>query len=461
METSQCIENIKNPQSVISGLKSILLSSNFSDFIIILEEFNEKIYTHRQILASASPYFASILYGPFVEGSSKELRISDVDKDIFKKVLEFIYTGEAEITDTNLVKMVQIANRFCITEAIKEFTKAAQKIIERLDLSEESFFKMNNILCESYFGNLEDICEMCMEHVDINTRAYLESEAFLNAPREILDLVFARDTLYDGLEEISLYLACLRWARGFGGIDETDLENFELSKISAERFEELKKLIKHIRLPLIEADKIINKIDKSGLFSTEQLYLAMAYRASPSSYATDCSYIFKERMGSQKPWHWSEEKIGPHILLSTDKNMAIAHHYDWEKVIGNTTWYGGTHSFKVQLEMNVCVSSNSWQIIVGVASPSTSLNDHLGSGGKEWGLACYSGHKISCGDRREEYTGCSKKNDIIEVRVDLSLKTLEFLKNEKSLGIAYHNVTPPVCPAVSLLKGQRVRLVWD
>jgi hypothetical protein len=80
---------------------------------------------------------------------------------------------------------------------------------------------------------------------------------------------------------------------------------------------------------------------------------------------------------------------------------------------------------------------------------------------KEWGLACFSGLKICNGDMREEYATPSRKGDKITVSVDLKRKTLEYFKNDESLGVAYYNITPPVSPAVSLLKGQRVTLIFD
>ena len=452
---------ISNPESVISNLKSLLFSTRLSDFTIIISECKERIPAHRQILASSSPYFESLLYGPFVEGTSKELFVTDIDSDSLKTLLKFIYTGEAELTIENIIKVTQVANRFCVTEALIEFGKAAQQMIESFDLSEDSLIMLTSILCDSHYSKIDTITEACLEFIDVNTTVYIESDSFLQLPLEIVELIIARDTLFDGLREVSLYLGCLRWARGEGCLDPKVSDNFELANIPSDKFESLRQLMQFIRIPLIEAKYIINGIDKTGLFDKEQLYIAMAYQACPDSYMYDSRKIFKDRMGSKKPWHWSDERIGPHILLSNDKSLAIAHHYDWEKVIGNTIWYAGSHNFKVQLDLNTSVSSNSWQIIAGVACPSTSLCQHLGAGDKEWGLACYSGQKISCTDKREEYTESSKKGDIIEVKVDLTLKRLEFFKNGRSLGIAFTNVIAPVCPAVSLLKGQRVKLIWD
>lgn len=461
MESEELVQKISNPGSVISTLRSLLFSTNLSDCSIILEDTKEVIPAHSQILAASSPYFATILYGPYVEGSSKTMHISDIDSETFRALIRFMYTGEAEISISNLVYLVQAANRFCITEAMKEFSKTAARIIDSLDTSEDSITTLAQILQASCYLKLEEIAEMCFDYIDINTNEFLQSTAFLEISYEVLELILKRDTLFDGLPEICLYLCVLRWARGAGSVDPKLIENFDLKAITDEKLELIQMLMSCIRLPLIEAKYIINKIDKSGLFTKEQLYESMAYQASPESYSEDIRFMFKERKGSKKPWDWSDEKIGPHILLSTDKKLAIAHHYDWEKVLGTTTWHAGVHIFKVQLELNISVSSNSWQIIVGVASPLTSVAEHLGAGPKEWGLACYSGHKISCGDKREEYTISSRRGDIITVKVDLSTKRLEFFKNGTSLGVAFNNVVAPVCPAVSLLKGQRVKLIWD
>lgn len=85
------------------------------------------------------------------------------------------------------------------------------------------------------------------------------------------------------------------------------------------------------------------------------------------------------------------------------------------------------------------------------------MSTHLGQNQKEWGLTCLSGQKIHK-NRVEEYTGCFARGDVVGVHVDLNQGTLEFSKNGKMLGVAYHDVKGPLSPCISLLKGQRVTL---
>lgn len=72
----------------------------------------------------------------------------------------------------------------------------------------------------------------------------------------------------------------------------------------------------------------------------------------------------------------------------------MGNHYNWEKVLGNVVWSSGKHRMEFLIDFNMLVSNNMWQIIVGVAHPSTDLVSCLGDGEREWGMMCLSGQKI-------------------------------------------------------------------
>ena len=59
----------------------------------------------------------------------------------------------------------------------------------------------------------------------------------------------------------------------------------------------------------------------------------------------------------------------------------------------------------------------------------------------------------------ESYTSSGKKGETLGLKVDLNTGRLEFTRNGVSLGLAYDNVTGPICPCVSLLKGQKITLI--
>ena len=199
------------------------------------------------------------------------------------------------------------------------------------------------------------------------------------------------------------------------------------------------------------------------LISKHELYVAMAFQAAPDCFKNEPSDKFRHRCGSEMPWCWSKEHHGQHILLSNNFKTAHGCHYDWEKILGNVVWRAGTHRYEVQIELNMLASSNTWQIIIGVASvpqtgPPINLQNHLGCNAKEWGMMCLSGQKINK-NIPEEYTQGCRRGDVIGVIVDLNTGRLEFTKNGVSLGLAFENVKGPVSPCISLLKGQKISLL--
>lgn len=175
----------------------------------------------------------------------------------------------------------------------------------------------------------------------------------------------------------------------------------------------------------------------------EELFIAMAFQAAPSCFKEERDILFKHRNGSEVPWVWSKDLHGPHIVLSNNYKTANGCHYDWEKILGNVTWRSGIHKYEVLIELNMLASSNTWQIIVGVAAPNISLQTHLGSSEREWGMMCLSGQKINKA-QTEEYSSGSRRGDVIGVIVDLNSGRLEFTRNGQSLGIAFENVKGPV-----------------
>ena len=59
----------------------------------------------------------------------------------------------------------------------------------------------------------------------------------------------------------------------------------------------------------------------------------------------------------------------------------------------------------------------------------------------------------------QEYaTGSKRPADLIGVRLDLNVGTLEYYRNDQKLGIAFIGVKGPVSPCISLIKGQKVTI---
>jgi hypothetical protein len=44
-----------------------------------------------------------MLYGPFVEGSSREIIIPNIEANVMKMLVEFIYTGQVALNSASII----------------------------------------------------------------------------------------------------------------------------------------------------------------------------------------------------------------------------------------------------------------------------------------------------------------------------------------------------------------------
>lgn len=69
---------------------------------------------------------------------------------------------------------------------------------------------------------------MCLSYIDHQAVIIFEKENLANIPKEVFKIILNRDSLSDELEEVQIYLAALKWAKGNGSLCITDKENFSL-----------------------------------------------------------------------------------------------------------------------------------------------------------------------------------------------------------------------------------------
>jgi len=309
-----------------------------------------------------------MLYGPFVEGSMREIVIPNISAHIMRMLIQFIYTGQVNMDSASqIVPLIHAADQYSVRGAKEEFAKAAQIFIQKANKNQIIY--VIKLIQDALQVDLPHIAKLGFEYIDVHTVDVLESDCLAAIDKSLMVTILKRDTLHDGLEEIQLYLACLRWARGFGTLDYTDEKQFKikLEELNPDIVQDLKEILKNIRFPLIPTEILVKRIHPQNLIDAEDLFIATAFQAAPDCFKADNSYKFRHRNGSELPWTWSQELHGPHIILSNNSRTVHGCHYDWEKIIGNVTWRAGLHKYEIQIDLNMLASSNSWQIIVGVA----------------------------------------------------------------------------------------------
>jgi len=79
-------------------------------------------HCHKLILAMKSPYFEQKLYPSSSSAAaaapavSEQIILNDIRADGFDKVLQFMYTGETELSDENVEQILRAADLMKLTE---------------------------------------------------------------------------------------------------------------------------------------------------------------------------------------------------------------------------------------------------------------------------------------------------------------------------------------------------------
>ena len=87
------VTTLNNELAIPVSLSAALFNEMYSDVTFVVEE--KPIAAHRAILACRSIYFHTMFLGGFTESQKGHVTIpvEEVSYDVFKLVLEFVYTG--------------------------------------------------------------------------------------------------------------------------------------------------------------------------------------------------------------------------------------------------------------------------------------------------------------------------------------------------------------------------------
>lgn len=138
---------------VLTKLYEQQRSNRFCDLTLYVN--NKIIKVHRNVLASNSPYFDSILKQHKIV--KEQLTISCLDNEIFDAFIHYIYTGKITIHSNNVEELLRLANHFIIHKLIEYCTEFLDKnlnlnnclftldLIQRYNLNNSSVDSLLNL----------------------------------------------------------------------------------------------------------------------------------------------------------------------------------------------------------------------------------------------------------------------------------------------------------------------------
>ncbi|KRF99758.1 uncharacterized protein Dwil_GK27530 [Drosophila willistoni] len=188
---------------LLADMASLCLSESYADVEFLVEE--QKLPAHRVVLAVRSEYFRALLYGGMSESTQRQIQL-DVRLDLFKLLLEYIYTGNLLLTTMKedvVFDMLGTADQYGFHDLQLAISKY---LTQSLTLKNVCV-----VLDAARLNNLEDLTEACLSFMDDNASDLLQEKSLSLLSRESLEVVLHRDSFYATEEEI--FQGVLKWSR--------------------------------------------------------------------------------------------------------------------------------------------------------------------------------------------------------------------------------------------------------
>ncbi|CAH2040185.1 unnamed protein product, partial [Iphiclides podalirius] len=184
----------------------LLQSGQWSDctFLVGTEPHQVVIAGHKLILAMSSPVFEAMFYGGMAERNDP-IPILDVQIDAFKALLEYIYTGNINISSFDKAcELCYGAKKYMLPHLVKECTRYLWS-----DLYPKN-------ACRAYeFARLFEenvLMEKCIQIISTNTKEVLNDSSFEDVELNTVITVFSLDHLNVD-SELDLFEAAVRYAK--------------------------------------------------------------------------------------------------------------------------------------------------------------------------------------------------------------------------------------------------------
>jgi speckle-type POZ protein len=116
---------------VIENMSRMLLSEEASDITFIVK--GEKIHAHKNILFATSPVMAMFQKHNFKERCSSTVEIDDIDSQVFRQLLRYMYTGTApQLEEDSMTEPLFLAADKYQVEGLK--LSCVNRLISKLSL---------------------------------------------------------------------------------------------------------------------------------------------------------------------------------------------------------------------------------------------------------------------------------------------------------------------------------------
>ena len=315
---------LRYSRSVLQKVHSLRSYRKLCD--ITLRAEGREINSHKAILSACSAYFMAMFTHELLESGQDVVEIKNMSGDILSCLVDFAYTGILTITVENVQDTLAAASLLQMKQAQEvccEFLK------NHLDVS--------NCLGVKNFAEVNG-CTQLSEVVDSFARKHFlevtNTSEFLHSSADGIATLISSNDLNVPREE-DVYTAVMSWVK----------------QDPAERGQQLPKLLRHVRLPLLSVNCLMNEVDRDPvvkqnaecrdfLDEAKRYHLMPAERDIRSSNA--CFFPRKSTVGVV------------YAVGGKESSESITHSVEMFSLLENS-WSEGTHLMVRRQQLGVGV----------------------------------------------------------------------------------------------------------
>lgn len=442
--TDESIQQLRNDFSKIHS------DTHYADVAIIVG--NERLLSHRVILANRSQFFDNILSNLPLDANHMieiDLNAYNIKAQVesFKIILKYLYNGEIFVNHENCLEIYSLCRQLKLDSA----EQVCNQYLERMKHGSQ----VCGLLRASKERGEEELFQQCMRSFEEKTTECLASDLFLTVPLDVIIQILKSNKI--SCTERQLFNAIIRW---WGSNKDDILPN--ATKIEQDKYL-VDNFLFYIRYPIMEPSDIV-EIERMDLLPEEYILQALRFHALPievdikeelgsEEFYKNPDFRLKTRTEAILFFDFDPNKKGPDMVYSND-NTTVEIQKNGVQAYQMALSTKGISNGVVFFEVSIDSCTSSSHIMVGVSNGTQTIKQWLGQDKSGWSWFGYNGTKYH-GGTCPVYANATKfaQGDVVGVKLDLRKDgTISFFKNGQFLGVAFTQIggTKPLYPAISL-----------